>query len=152
MIAETAAAASSTTRIEIVASDERFAAIGGAWEELWRRVDGLIFQDWAWVDAWRRTDPKRAERQLLVGLLWSGDRLDAVLALAIVRRHGVRVLEWRPRSIATSATSSSRPTATRPRSAASGARPWRPAATISSISTGCCPMLPSRPFSARRQA
>ena len=81
-------------RVEIVASDERFAEIAGAWESLWRRVDGMIFQDWAWVDAWRRTDPRRAERKLVIGLLWNGDQLDAVLALAIVRRSGMRVLEW----------------------------------------------------------
>jgi CelD/BcsL family acetyltransferase involved in cellulose biosynthesis len=93
MIAD-AAVGAGLHRVEVLRADARLAEIAAAWNALWRRADGLVFQDWGWIDAWRRTDPARARRSLLVGLLWSGDRLDAVLPFAVTRRSSVRVLEW----------------------------------------------------------
>lgn len=81
-------------RLEIVDGGARFAEIGAAWNALWRRGDGLIFQSHDWVAAWWRTVPGRDGRQLRIGLIWRGEELVAVLPLAIQRRKGLRFLEW----------------------------------------------------------
>lgn len=94
MNASPPAAVAGFERIEIVASPDRLAEIGPAWTELWRRADGLIFQSHAWIAAWWVTAPDRDRRVLRVGLVWHGDRLAAVLPLAISRRQGLRFLEW----------------------------------------------------------
>lgn len=80
--------------LEIVTSDARLAAIGPAWMDLWRRAGGLVFQSHAWIAAWWETVPDRDRRSLRIGLVWNGERLDAVLPFATLRRKGVRVLEW----------------------------------------------------------
>lgn len=81
-------------RFEIVRSGERLAEIGPAWMALWRQADGLIFQSHAWISAWWTTLPERDGRALRIGLVWSGERLVAVLPLAISRRKGLLMLEW----------------------------------------------------------
>lgn len=81
-------------RYEIVSSDARLAEIGPAWNALWRREDGLIFQSYEWVAAWWKTVPGRESRQLRIGLIWRGTELMAILPLAIQRRKGLRFLEW----------------------------------------------------------
>lgn len=81
-------------RLEIVTDAERLAAVGPAWTKLWEATGGLIFQSHAWVSRWWQTAPDRDERQLRVGLLWVGDELHAVLALATHRRRGLTILEW----------------------------------------------------------
>jgi CelD/BcsL family acetyltransferase involved in cellulose biosynthesis len=81
-------------RFEIVQSAERLAEIGSAWTQLWRHADGLIFQSHAWISAWWNTLPDHDERALRIGLVWSGERLLAVLPLAISRRKGLLMLEW----------------------------------------------------------
>jgi CelD/BcsL family acetyltransferase involved in cellulose biosynthesis len=81
-------------RIEIVDTDARLEEIGPAWNVLWRRGDGLIFQSHDWVAAWWNTVPGRERRQLRIGLVWRGDALMAILPLAIQRRKGLRFLEW----------------------------------------------------------
>lgn len=81
-------------RYEIVSSDARLAEIGPAWNALWRRENGLIFQSHDWVSAWWKTVPGRENRQLRIGLVWRGPELTAILPLAIQRRKGLRFLEW----------------------------------------------------------
>ncbi len=81
-------------RLEIVTSESRLAAVASVWDDLWRRADGLVFQSHAWVDAWWRTTPQRERRALLIGLVWKGEALDAVLPFATVRRRNIRILEW----------------------------------------------------------
>ena len=83
-----------TERLELVRTSERLAEIGPAWTELWHRVDGSIFQSHDWISAWWETASSRAPRGLRVGLAWQGDRLVAVMPLAIGRRKGLRWLEW----------------------------------------------------------
>ncbi|MEZ2408117.1 CelD/BcsL family acetyltransferase involved in cellulose biosynthesis [Bosea sp. OAE752] len=80
--------------LEIVTSYERLAALAPAWDDLWRRADGLVFQSHAWIDAWWRTATRRDDRDLLIGLVWNGAELEAVLPLATIRRRSVTVLEW----------------------------------------------------------
>jgi CelD/BcsL family acetyltransferase involved in cellulose biosynthesis len=81
-------------RMEVVRSAERLAQVAPAWTELWHRVDGLIFQSHGWISAWWETVPDRKRRDLRIGLIWNGDRLVAVMPLAISRRRGLRFLEW----------------------------------------------------------
>jgi CelD/BcsL family acetyltransferase involved in cellulose biosynthesis len=81
-------------RLEIVRSADRLAEIAPAWDALWRRLDGLIFQSPAWITAWWSTVPDRDRRELRIGLAWNGDTLAAVVPLAIGRRKGLRFLEW----------------------------------------------------------
>lgn len=85
---------SQSTRIEIVETPERLAAIGPAWSALWRANDALVFQSHAWVSAWWNTLPRHHGYRLRIGLLWAGDRLLAVLPLVVARRKGLRFLEW----------------------------------------------------------
>ncbi|MCV3208649.1 GNAT family N-acetyltransferase [Mesorhizobium sp. YC-39] len=83
-----------TERLEIIRSADRLAAIEAEWMHLWHRTDGLIFQSHAWVSAWWSTVADRDQRALRIGLVWNGDRLVAVMPLAIGKRRGLRFLEW----------------------------------------------------------
>ena len=80
--------------VEVVDKADRLAEIGPAWEALWRRADGSLFQSHAWIEAWWGTAPDRSTRRLAVGLCWRGTELQGVLALAVTRWNGVKVLEW----------------------------------------------------------
>ncbi len=86
--------ATDAATLEIVTSEARLAEVTAAWSELWQRADGLVFQHPGWIAAWWSTDPHCTRRALRIGLAWRGDRLEAVLPLASVRRSGVRMLEW----------------------------------------------------------
>ncbi len=105
---------------------------------LWRETDGLIFQSPAWIGAWWTTIPDRARRALRIGLVWRGDRLVAVVPLAIARRQGVRMLEW----AASSYTDYGDILIARDCPPDALTRLWRSsavaAASTSSCSTGCC--------------
>lgn len=81
-------------RLEIVRDAARLAEIGPAWDELWTRTDSLVFQSHAWISAWWHTLPDHGSRQLRIGLVWNGDRLDAVMPLCLHKRRGLRFLEW----------------------------------------------------------
>lgn len=81
-------------RIEIVGTAERLRAVGPAWTGLWATTGALVFQSHAWVSAWWDSVPDRERRRLMIVLAWRGDDLVGVLALATVRRGGLRVLEW----------------------------------------------------------
>ncbi|TGQ73111.1 MAG: GNAT family N-acetyltransferase [Mesorhizobium sp.] len=83
-----------TRTFEVVTSAERLAEVTPAWSALWRRAGGLVFQHPAWIAAWWRTTPHQERRTLRIGLAWNGDRLDGVVALATIKRSGIRVLEW----------------------------------------------------------
>lgn len=87
-------AAASGREIEIVTSYQELAALAPAWDALWQRADGLVFQSHAWIDAWWRTATRRDDRDLLIGLVWNGAVLEAVLPFATIRRRGVTILEW----------------------------------------------------------
>lgn len=81
-------------RLEIVTDAARLTEIGPAWYELWARTDSLIFQSHAWISAWWHTAADRHNRQLRIGLVWNGDRLDAVMPLSLHKRRGLRFLVW----------------------------------------------------------
>lgn len=94
MSAPTALAAVDGRKLEIVTSQERLTALAPAWDALWRQADGLVFQSHGWISAWWRTTPGRDQRELLIGLVWNGENLEAVLPFATIRRRGIRILEW----------------------------------------------------------
>jgi CelD/BcsL family acetyltransferase involved in cellulose biosynthesis len=81
-------------RLEIVRSPDRLAAIENEWTRLWRECDALIFQSHGWISAWWQTARNPDEISLRIGLAWKGDRLIAIIPLAITRRKGLRFLEW----------------------------------------------------------
>nr|WP_295886616.1 GNAT family N-acetyltransferase [uncultured Devosia sp.] len=81
-------------RLEVITDEARLAEIGPAWDALWARTDSLIFQSHAWISAWWQTVPDRDIRHLRIGLVWNGDRLDAVMPLCVHKRRGLRFLEW----------------------------------------------------------
>ncbi|MGO4174945.1 GNAT family N-acetyltransferase [Bosea sp. TAF32] len=81
-------------KLEIVTSEEQLAALAPAWDALWRQAEGLVFQSHGWISAWWRTTPGRDQRGLLIGLVWNGENLEAVLPFATIRRRGIRILEW----------------------------------------------------------
>jgi CelD/BcsL family acetyltransferase involved in cellulose biosynthesis len=87
-------AAAAGRELEIVSSYQEFAVLAPAWDALWQRSDGLVFQSHAWIDAWWRTATRRDDRDLLIGLVWNGAQLEAALPFATIRRRGVTVLEW----------------------------------------------------------
>lgn len=87
-------AAAAGRELEIVTSHEDLAALAPAWDALWHDSDGLVFQSHAWIEAWWRTATHRDERDLLIGLVWNGARLEAVLPFATIRRRGITILEW----------------------------------------------------------
>ena len=81
-------------KVEVVTDRARFAAIGGAWQALWQRSSGFIFQDHAWIDGWLAGMQDRREMQPRIALAWDGDRLCGAMPCAIHRRSGLRVLTW----------------------------------------------------------
>jgi len=87
-------AAAGGRHIETITSYQEFAALAPAWDALWQRADGLVFQSHAWIDAWWRTATRRDDRDLMIGVVWNGAELEAVLPFATIRRRGVTVLEW----------------------------------------------------------
>jgi len=81
-------------RTEIVSTSNRMAEIGPAWDGLWRRSNGRVFQSHGWLDAWWNSQPADGGQRLCVGLCWIGDDLAAVMPLVTRRHRGARVLEW----------------------------------------------------------
>ncbi|GJD93248.1 GNAT family N-acetyltransferase [Methylobacterium iners] len=79
---------------EIVRCPERLRAVGDAWDQLWKRAGGSLFQGHAWIEAWWSTAPAHPRRELAIALCWRGGELEGVLPLVVTRWHGLRVLEW----------------------------------------------------------
>jgi CelD/BcsL family acetyltransferase involved in cellulose biosynthesis len=84
------------TRLETVRDAARLQEIEAAWLELWRGSGADIFQHHSWITAWWHGcgDGYR----LRIGLAWQGDRLVAILPLAVRSLHGMRFLEWAAQS------------------------------------------------------
>lgn len=77
-------------RIEVVTNGERLRQIGPAWDALWVRSRGSVFQSHRWIMAWWGECPLR----LRIACAWQGDELIAVLPLCVHIWSGLRVLEW----------------------------------------------------------
>lgn len=81
-------------RTEIVSTSSRMAEVGTAWDALWQRCGGGVFQSHGWVSAWWDSQPADGKQRLCVGLCWVGDALVAAMPFTTRRHRGVRVLEW----------------------------------------------------------
>ena len=80
--------------IEVVTDAARLAEIGPAWDALWSRTDGLIFQSHAWISGWWHNLSDVDLWELRIGVVWNGDRLEAIMPLCVQKRRGLRFLEW----------------------------------------------------------
>jgi CelD/BcsL family acetyltransferase involved in cellulose biosynthesis len=81
-------------KIEILTSEAAVAALAAQWQQLQARVGRSPFTDSRWIDAWWRFLGKPHGFRLHVAAGWESDRLVAVAPLAVVRRHGLRRLQW----------------------------------------------------------
>jgi len=80
--------------IKIVEDRAGFDALAGSWQQLDAQTGVRPFQEYGWCAAWVKTLGAAGGWRLLVGTLWQGDRLVAVLPLCVRRVKGIRVLEW----------------------------------------------------------
>jgi CelD/BcsL family acetyltransferase involved in cellulose biosynthesis len=83
-----------TIRTEVVTNPARLAAVREPWQALWGRCGGFIFQSFDWIDGWRSGIQDRRNIRFQIALAWDGDRLCGVLACAVHRRSGLRMLTW----------------------------------------------------------
>jgi CelD/BcsL family acetyltransferase involved in cellulose biosynthesis len=83
-----------TLRVEIVTDTRRFAAVQQAWQALWERSAGSIFQSHAWISGWADGVRDRKEIRLRIALARDGERLVAAMACAVHRRTGLRILTF----------------------------------------------------------
>lgn len=81
-------------RVEIIDQFDRFLSLRPAWQELWQRSNGYIFQHHDWIAGWVNGIRNRGNIRLRVIAAWDGDVLAGVLPLAVHRRHGLRILQW----------------------------------------------------------
>lgn len=81
-----------SAQIEVVTTASRLATLGEAWQRLWQRSKGDIFQAHAWVMA--AIGGPAAPCRLRVSVAWKNGELIAVLPLQIRPRHLLRTLEW----------------------------------------------------------
>ena len=94
-----AALAVAAEKIEIIREAEGLARLGEAWHHLWLRAEATIFQSHAWISGWWNNIPDRDQRGLVIATAWKGDRLVAVLPLALHPYKGLRLLEWAGRDV-----------------------------------------------------
>lgn len=83
-----------TLRAEIVTDGAAFAALRPAWQPLWERSGGYIFQNHDWISGWISAMSDRRDVRLLVALVWDDDQLRGVMPCAVHRRSGLRMLTW----------------------------------------------------------
>lgn len=85
--------------LEIAATDARLAELAPAWTALGARVDGSAFQSHGWVAAWWGALPAGRRPALRLVLAWRDGNLVGVMALAVRRYRGLRVLEWAAKDV-----------------------------------------------------
>ena len=83
-----------TPKIEVVTEPRRFAAVEEAWQALWQRAGGRIFQRHDWISGWLEGVRDRREIRPLIVLAWDGKALVGALPCALHRRSGLRLLQW----------------------------------------------------------
>jgi CelD/BcsL family acetyltransferase involved in cellulose biosynthesis len=83
-----------TPRITFARSADEFAAIRTAWQDLWARSAGYIFQHHDWLSGWMNGIAIRREIRVLVALAWDNETLVGAIPMAVHRRRGLRMLNW----------------------------------------------------------
>ena len=81
-------------RLETVRTPDRFWQLDDAWQALWARADGNVFQRFDWGGAWWRSSGEPNGFRFNIVLAWQGDDLVAMAPLITRRYRGMRVLEW----------------------------------------------------------
>lgn len=81
-------------KIEIVTEMVRFATIRHAWQQLWQRSGGSVFQDHDWIAGWMSGVQHRGNIKIQIILAWEGEQLVGAMPCAVHRRSGLRVLAW----------------------------------------------------------
>lgn len=79
---------------KVLRSEAEVAALSSEWQHLHERSGWSMFTDPRWIDAWWQILGKPGGWRLHVVAGWRGGRLVAVAPLAIIRRKGLRVLQW----------------------------------------------------------
>lgn len=85
-------------RIEVVTDAERFVAVRDAWQCLWVKSGGYIFQSHDWISGWLGGVTSRRDIKLLTALAWDADRLAGVMPCAVHKRRGFGVLHFTAQS------------------------------------------------------
>ena len=62
-------------RFEAVTDAIRFNEIQAAWNELWRRCEGYVFQSHAWLSSWLKASAGQQDMRLLVVMAWDEQTL-----------------------------------------------------------------------------
>jgi CelD/BcsL family acetyltransferase involved in cellulose biosynthesis len=83
-----------TPKIEVVTDAARIFATESAWNALWHRAGGRIFQRHDWITTWMTAMRERREMRPLFVFAWDGETLVGILPCAIHRRSGMRMLQW----------------------------------------------------------
>jgi len=81
-------------RYEVVTDAARFEQASDAWNDLWRRCDGYVFQSHAWLNSWLIATGDQPDFRPLVVLAWDEHMLVGALPCAVQRRSGLRLLQW----------------------------------------------------------
>lgn len=82
---------------EVVRDGRRLEELESAWQDLWQRSEGGIFQSYHWIKAWWATG--QTDFRLHVAVAWDDGQLLAVLPFVVLRWHGARILQWAAQSV-----------------------------------------------------
>src|SRR5258708_7573252 len=85
---------------EILTSEPAITAIAGEWQSLHSRAGCGIFSGYAWFDTWWRHLGQAGGFRPHVVIGRRDGRLVAIAPLAVMRRKGVRLLQWAGSEIA----------------------------------------------------
>lgn len=83
-----------TFKIEIVTESAGFVALRNDWQDLWHRAGGRIFQSHDWIAGWHAGVRDRKDIRLHIAAARVGGRLVGIMACAVHRRSGLRILNW----------------------------------------------------------
>lgn len=81
-----------SAQIEVITTASRLSELGEAWQRLWQRSKGDVFQAHSWIMA--AIGGPVSPCRLRVAVAWQYDELVAALPLQIHRKHFIRTLGW----------------------------------------------------------
>jgi CelD/BcsL family acetyltransferase involved in cellulose biosynthesis len=83
---------------EIIEDGSRFEELESAWQALWLRTGGGIFQSHHWIRAWWNSNPTAC--RLHIAVAWDDTgAMTAALPLVVLRWRGIRILQWAAQSV-----------------------------------------------------
>jgi CelD/BcsL family acetyltransferase involved in cellulose biosynthesis len=78
----------------LIDSLERLKSLEAPWRELAQRARAIPFQWYEWHEAWLTTMGAAGRSRPHIVAMWEGERLVAVMPLAVRRARRMRLLEW----------------------------------------------------------